>query len=198
VGRLWGLDPARPVPTSVTLGLGTVPRVLERLQRWWQLCPASRVKLKLGSPEGVGHDQALVLAVNDALGERRQSTGQAVELQVDANGGWDLDGARAMVVAAEALGSKADGPRLEAVHLLGTAIGANSDWKSLTARVDGKVYNYHSGHDAVLKWLYTAAQGGQKAAGHTGFTKVVPKLENVDVSDTVESHDEYYDKVTLR
>ena len=97
MGRLWGLDPARPVPTSVTLGLGTVPRVLERLQRWWQLCPASRVKLKLGSPEGVGHDQALVLAVNDALGDRRQSTGQAVELQVDANGGWDLDQARLMV-----------------------------------------------------------------------------------------------------
>ena len=97
VGRLWGLDPARPVPTSVTLGLGTVPRVLECLQRWWQLCPARRVKLKLGSPEGVGHDQALVLAVNDALGDRRQSTGQAVELQVDANGGWDLDQARLMV-----------------------------------------------------------------------------------------------------
>lgn len=97
VGRLWGLDPSLAVPTSVTLGLGTVPRVLERLGRWWQICPASRVKLKLGSPEGLEHDQALVRAVNVALRERLQTTGQAVELQVDANGGWDLAQAQRMV-----------------------------------------------------------------------------------------------------
>lgn len=97
VGQLWGLDAALAVPTSVTLGLGTVPRVLERLRRWWQVCPASRVKLKLGSPEGVEHDQALVRAVQGALRERWQTTGQAAELQVDANGGWDLARARRMV-----------------------------------------------------------------------------------------------------
>jgi L-alanine-DL-glutamate epimerase-like enolase superfamily enzyme len=97
VGQLWGLDCSVAVPTSVTLGLGTVPQVLERLRRWWQVCPASRVKLKLGSPEGVEHDQALVRAVNDALRERWQTTGQEAELQVDANGGWDLTEARRMV-----------------------------------------------------------------------------------------------------
>ena len=97
VGQLWGLDPAKAVPTSVTLGLGTVPHVLERLERWWQRCPASRVKLKLGSPEGLEHDKALVLAVVAALRERRQTTGLAAELQVDANGGWALAEARAMV-----------------------------------------------------------------------------------------------------
>jgi len=97
VGQLWGLDPCLAVPTSVTLGLGTVPQVLERLGRWWQLCPASRVKLKLGSPEGLEHDKALVRAVNAALLERLRTTGQTADLQVDANGGWDLDQARSMV-----------------------------------------------------------------------------------------------------
>jgi L-alanine-DL-glutamate epimerase-like enolase superfamily enzyme len=97
VGQLWGLDAAKPVPTSVTLGLGPVPRVLERLEHWCSVCPTSRVKLKLGSPEGVDHDKALVLAVSAALRERWQRHGQAAELQVDANGGWDLTEARRMV-----------------------------------------------------------------------------------------------------
>ena len=88
--RLWGLDPAACVATSVTLGLGTVPAVLARLERWRQQLPASRVKLKLGSPDGLDHDRALVEAVAAALGA-------AEELQVDANGGWDLAGAQRMI-----------------------------------------------------------------------------------------------------
>jgi len=88
--RLWGLDPAACVATSVTLGLGEVPAVLARLERWRQQLPATRVKLKLGSPDGLDHDRALVEAVAGALGAE-------AELQVDANGGWDLAGARLMI-----------------------------------------------------------------------------------------------------
>ncbi|MEB3259515.1 MAG: dipeptide epimerase [Cyanobacteriota bacterium] len=104
VGQLWGLDPRAIPATSVTLGLGTVPEVLERLSRWWELLPASRVKLKLGSPEGLEHDRALVAAVSAALRERWQGRGQAAELQVDANGGWDLEAARRMVDGLAAAG----------------------------------------------------------------------------------------------
>lgn len=95
--RLWGLDPAAIRPTSVTLGLAPVAAALERLERWWQQLPATRIKLKLGSPEGLEHDRALVEAVAQALERRQQATGAALELQVDANGGWSADGARAMV-----------------------------------------------------------------------------------------------------
>jgi len=95
--RLWGLDPAAIVPTSVTLGLGTVAAVLERLERWWQQLPARRIKLKLGSAEGLDHDRALVTAVGQALQRRREQGHDPCELQVDANGGWDLEGARSMV-----------------------------------------------------------------------------------------------------
>jgi L-alanine-DL-glutamate epimerase-like enolase superfamily enzyme len=88
--RLWGLDPGACVATSVTLGLGPPSAVLARLERWWQQLPATRIKLKLGSSDGVAHDRALVLAV-------RQALGPAHELQVDANGGWDLATAQQMI-----------------------------------------------------------------------------------------------------
>jgi L-alanine-DL-glutamate epimerase-like enolase superfamily enzyme len=98
VAWLWGLETRRAVATSVTLGLGTVPAVLERLERWWDQLPASRIKLKLGSPDGVEHDRALVMAVAAAIEARQQRLGgEAAELQVDANGGWSLETARAMV-----------------------------------------------------------------------------------------------------
>ncbi len=97
VRRLWGLDDAAITATSVTLGLGSAAAVLERLERWWRLLPASRIKLKLGSPEGLDHDRELVRAVAAALEQRRQRDGMAIELQVDANGGWSLEQARSMV-----------------------------------------------------------------------------------------------------
>jgi L-alanine-DL-glutamate epimerase-like enolase superfamily enzyme len=87
--RLWGLDVSQCQPTSVTLGLAPVEKVLERLARWRQQLPATRVKLKLGSPDGLAHDQALVEALLPEL--------KGAELQVDANGGWSLEGAREML-----------------------------------------------------------------------------------------------------
>ncbi len=95
--RLWGLDPGACVATSVTLGLGPIAAVLARLERWWLQLPATRIKLKLGSPDGMAHDLELLEGVAAALEQRRQSTGVACELQVDANGGWNLDTARAML-----------------------------------------------------------------------------------------------------
>ena len=96
LGRLWGLDARRGAATSVTLGLGSVEAVGERLQRWWQLLPATRIKLKLGSPAGLDHDRALLAAVAEALDRREQELAVPLELQVDANGGWDAEGARTM------------------------------------------------------------------------------------------------------
>jgi len=88
--RLWGLDPGACVATSVTLGLGEPSAVLARLERWRLQLPSTRIKLKLGSPDGLEHDIALVQAVRAALRP-------GDELQIDANGGWDLEGARRMI-----------------------------------------------------------------------------------------------------
>jgi len=94
--RLWGLDPGACSATSVTLGLGTIEAVLARLERWWLQLPATRIKLKLGSPDGLEHDRALVMAVQARLRQRQQHDGLTCELQVDANGGWSLEAALAM------------------------------------------------------------------------------------------------------
>jgi L-alanine-DL-glutamate epimerase-like enolase superfamily enzyme len=102
--RLWGLDPGACVATSVTLGLGTPEAVLARLERWWLQLPATRIKLKLGSPAGIAHDLSLLEVVASALEQRRQQTGSACELQVDANGGWDLATAQAMLEPLERAG----------------------------------------------------------------------------------------------
>lgn len=106
-------------------------------------------------------------------------------------------GARAMVVAAQTLGTKPGGPRVQATHLLGAAIGAKSDWHTLTAAVDESVYNYHSANDSVLKYAYSLAHGGQKAAGLTGLKPTTPKLKNIDVSTLVASHFDYHTNVSL-
>ena len=106
-------------------------------------------------------------------------------------------GARVMAIAAESLGTNQEAPRLEAVHLTGAAIGANSDWDALVAGVDDAVYNYFSTNDKVLKYLYTVAMGGQKAAGQAGFNPCPSKLKNIDVSSKVERHSDYYTKVKL-
>lgn len=106
-------------------------------------------------------------------------------------------GARVMVVAAQMLGTKPGGPRIEAAHLLGAAIGAKSNWETLTTAVDEAVYGYHSQSDNVLKYVYKVAQAGESAAGLAGFAPSSEKLRNVDVSNDVKTHFEYQTKVVL-
>lgn len=106
-------------------------------------------------------------------------------------------GARVMAVAAETLGTKPDGPRIQSAHLLGSAIGARSNWDRLTAAVHDAVYGYHSTNDNVLGIVYKVAQAGQTAAGLTGFSPASAKLRNVDVSDKVKTHFEYQKNVQL-
>lgn len=107
-------------------------------------------------------------------------------------------GARVMAVAAEALGTKPGGPRIQTAHLLGAAMGARGHWDALTLAVDELVYCYHSKQDAVLNLVYRFVQAGQEPAGLTGFTPASSKLENVDVSDRVKTHFEYQQNVALK
>ena len=74
---------------------------------------------------------------------------------------------------------------------------AKTDAETLTERVEDAVYNYHSSNDKVLKYLYTAAQAGQAAAGLNGFDPTSEKLRNVDVTADVERHSDYHANVTL-
>lgn len=103
-----------------------------------------------------------------------------------------------MVVAAQTLRTKPGGPRLQAIHLLGAAIGAKSGWHTLTAAVDDAVYSYQSTNDSVLKFAYPVAQGGQAAAGLTGFRPSANGLKNIDGSAQAKYHFDYHKNVILK
>ncbi len=87
--RLWGGDRDRIVPTSVTIGISTPDAARDRLRHWLQFTDVRAVKVKLGSPLGVEADRHLLTAVLD-------ETPVGAKVSIDANGGWDLEGAIAM------------------------------------------------------------------------------------------------------
>ena len=107
-------------------------------------------------------------------------------------------GGRVMLNLAAALagpvGSE-NGVHVEAVHLLGAAIGQDAEWDSLEEALSGAVHNYHSLNDYVLGYLYPAAMGGRRPIGFEGLD--APFAVNHDVSAAVASHSAYYDNVEL-
>ena len=80
--RLWGLDLDRIVPISVTVGISSPEGAKQRVRDWQKLIGANVLKIKLGSPEGIEADQAMLLAIREEA--------PTAELTVDANGGWNL------------------------------------------------------------------------------------------------------------
>ena len=87
--QIWGLDRARIVPTSVTIGISSPAAAQQRMLDWLQVTPVKAVKVKLGSPAGVAADQAMLLAV-------KEIAPTDAKLSIDANGGWSLEDAIAL------------------------------------------------------------------------------------------------------
>ncbi len=94
--KLWGLERDRIVPTSITIGINPPIVAQERVLAWlgrgtvdmpWHGIQA--LKVKLGSPEGVEADRAMLLAVKEAAPG-------ITKISVDANGGWNLATALSM------------------------------------------------------------------------------------------------------
>lgn len=86
--QLWGLDCDRIVPTSVTIGISSPEAARARVQNWLSFTDVRVLKVKLGNPAGIEADRDMLLAV--------QAEAPALELFVDANGGWSLDDAIVM------------------------------------------------------------------------------------------------------
>jgi hypothetical protein len=106
-------------------------------------------------------------------------------------------GARVMATTAQLLGTRVDAPKLEDVHLLGAAVGAKGDWRTLNDSVTGTVWNYWSTNDMVLKFLYAAGSAGERAAGQSGFETKFPKVKNRNVSRAVDGHSAYFRAIKL-
>lgn len=86
--KIWGLDLDRIVPISVTIGISTPKDAVKRLKDWQNTLDVKMIKLKLGSPQGIEADKAMVAAIRDVAPQTR--------LMVDANGGWEFDDAISM------------------------------------------------------------------------------------------------------
>lgn len=88
--RVFGM-PKAATPTSVTIGLNPPETTRERVPKILRSTGAKCLKIKLGSPAGIEFDQAHFAAAAEAA----QPFG--VRLRVDANGGWDVPAALAML-----------------------------------------------------------------------------------------------------
>ncbi|WP_013320278.1 dipeptide epimerase [Gloeothece verrucosa] len=86
--RLWGLDRRKIVPISVTVGITSPEAAKQRVRNWRQVLEPEIIKVKLGSPNGIEADQAMLLAILEEAPQAR--------ITVDANGGWSLDNALLM------------------------------------------------------------------------------------------------------
>lgn len=93
--QIWGLNRNSIAPTSVTIGISSPADARKRVRDWlshFQTLPGnSKVqffKVKLGSPDGIEADRAMLMAVREEA--------PAPTLSVDANGGWSLDDAVTM------------------------------------------------------------------------------------------------------
>lgn len=96
--QMWGLDPNRIVPTSVTIGINSPAGARARARDWLQFTDVRIFKVKLGNPDGIAADQNMVMAV------REEAPGP--DLYVDANGGWSLSDAELMCTFLADLGVK--------------------------------------------------------------------------------------------
>jgi L-alanine-DL-glutamate epimerase-like enolase superfamily enzyme len=79
------------VPTSVTIGINPPDVIRERVPDILRRSGGRCLKIKLGSPEGIGADKDNFLAAKQA------SDPFHVKLRVDANGGWSVDDAKHMI-----------------------------------------------------------------------------------------------------
>lgn len=86
--RLLGLEIARIVPISVTIGINSPEGAKLRVRDWQEFVDAKILKVKLGNPAGIAADRAMFLAIKEQAPD--------AEFTVDANGGWNLDDALTM------------------------------------------------------------------------------------------------------
>ncbi|GAB4338171.1 MAG: dipeptide epimerase [Leptolyngbyaceae cyanobacterium] len=89
--KLWGLDRDRIPYTSVTIGISSPEEAAQRVKNWLgegtialPFHGIQALKVKLGSPQGIAADQAMLLAV-------KQTAPHLSQVSVDANGGWTLE-----------------------------------------------------------------------------------------------------------
>jgi len=132
---------------------------------------------------------------------KAQKTGQLLaELILRADGraryvlfGHSL-GARVIYYTLQALAeANVKQPRIREVHLLGGAVGRDrKTWKGIDSAVDGRICNYFSKRDDVLRVLYKVGTLFiSEPIGRGPIESISNKIYNVDVTDYVSGHGEF-------
>jgi hypothetical protein len=198
----WGAEELRDLTAVVSGNLGKIVAAIG-VKR--MALRASKEAAKKAGP--IGGALIFVDLVQNPWWRARERANKTGAVVSDLIARTDMDevvlvghslGARAMLCAAEALGTKDDAPKVREVHLLGAAVGAERDWSQLNGAVQRFAYNYHSREDKVLKFFYSLAQAGGKAAGGTGMATKQRRIKNVDVTRQVPHHSAYCRALSLK
>lgn len=108
--------------------------------------------------------------------------------------GHSLGGAL-MVTAARYVDDRFAG--LDSIHLFGAAIPVRETYISAGMAMNGRIFNYYSREDAVLRALFRAGEGGEAAVGCVGANQ--PPVRDVDVTKAVGTdHSAYVSNILLR
>ena len=83
--QIWGLNRSQIVPISVTIGINSPEKARQRVRDWFEVTKVRVLKIKLGSPDGIEADKAMLMAVLEEAPN--------IPTSIDANGGWSLDNA---------------------------------------------------------------------------------------------------------
>lgn len=199
----WGAEELKDLATVLGMNVGKAGATMFVKKAALR---ASKSAAKVAGPIGGG--LIFVDLVRNPWWRARERANKTGAIVSDLIARTDLDevvlighslGARAMTCAAEALGTNKSAPAVREVHLLGAAIGAVGEWAPLNHAVQEVAYNYHSREDKILRFFYTVAQGGDKAAGCTGMVTKMKLIKNVDVTSQVgREHSGYCKKVSLK
>ncbi len=88
--QMWGFSLCKIPQTTFTVGIGTPDEGIDRVEKWREIAEPALLKVKLGNPQGISHDKALITAIRGHL--------PAVPMMVDANCGWQVPEAIEMCV----------------------------------------------------------------------------------------------------
>ncbi|MBC9786108.1 DUF726 domain-containing protein [Heliobacterium chlorum] len=120
--------------------------------------------------------------------------------RVKSNNGYILMGhslgSRVIYYLLQALSTRSE-QYIKEVHLFGGAVERRtSEWERLSKSVSGKIYNYYSLNDSILRFLYRSANANLSAP--IGLGEISCKKSNVvnyNVSCIVNSHMDYKPKL---
>jgi hypothetical protein len=99
-------------------------------------------------------------------------------------------GARVIHNCLEEITTRELNANIQEIHLLGGAVNSrNAKWEKASNSVRGRIFNYHSDKDSILKFFYSTIMIDRFPIGLKPVE--LSKFENIDVSSVILDHTEY-------